>query len=195
MANSAKVRVPVQPPATTPMNTVNETPLPCKKGPCPLSFALPAEAAAILQACPGFTVATDVEQLADLAVCDAVHGWHTVEYEVPGRGRVAEAKVCRARNGIAANYFEPYMRRRDPDCMVIGDARPTDKATYRERFGQDFDGPHPPLYGFTFINGRLQECVGSQRIGDRFPLRSRPARKWLRGIKAGQHPVACGLSG
>ena len=144
------------------MNTVTETPSPCKKSLSPLSFALPTEAAAILQACPGFTLATGVEQLADLAVCDAVHGWHVVEYEVPGRGRVAEAKVCRARNGIAANYFEPYMRRRDPDCMVIGDARPTDKATYRERFGRDFDGVREetfawlktqPLAVFPFIAG------------------------------------------
>lgn len=38
------------------------------------------------------------------------------------------------------------MRRRDPDCMVIGDTRPTDKPTYRERFGEDF----APLRRQTF---------------------------------------------
>ncbi|MBT8044971.1 MAG: DUF4914 family protein, partial [Verrucomicrobiae bacterium] len=47
-------------------------------------------------------------------------------------------RACRVRNGVAANYIEPYMRRRDPDCMVIGDNKPTDKPTYLERFGEDF---------------------------------------------------------
>jgi len=105
----------------------------------PTPFALPKEAAAILAACPGFTIARDVAQLVELSVRDAVGGWHEVAYEVPGLGHVVEARVCRVRNGIAANYLEPYMRRRDPDCMVIGDTRPTDKPTYQERFGADFD--------------------------------------------------------
>jgi len=101
-------------------------------------FALPPDAAALLGACPGYTVARSVADLVELSVRDAVEGWHTVAYDVRGRGSVAEARVCRVRNGIAANYLEIYMRRRDPDCMVIGDSRPTDKPTYRERFGTDF---------------------------------------------------------
>ncbi len=36
------------------------------------------------------------------------------------------------------NYPEPNMRRRDPDCLYIGDGGPTDKPRYEERFGQDF---------------------------------------------------------
>ncbi len=103
-------------------------------------FALPPEAAALLAAAPRVTVAQSIDELVTLAVRDAAHGWHEVAYDVPGKGRVVEARVCRARNGIAANYLESYMRRRDPDCMVIGDERPTDKPTYRERFGTDF-GP------------------------------------------------------
>ncbi len=67
-------------------------------------------------------------------------GADTVEvaYEVPGRGRVVEATVARCRNGAAVNYVEPYMRRRDPEAMVIADDMPTDKRTYVERFGKDF---------------------------------------------------------
>ena len=103
-----------------------------------LSFPVPAEAADILDHAPSVTVATRSSQLVELAVRDAVDGWHEVAYEVPGKGRLVEARVCRARNGINANYLEPYMRRRDPDCMVIGDELPTDKPTYRERFGGDF---------------------------------------------------------
>ena len=50
-------------------------------------------------------------------------GYFTVGYDVPGRGFVPEVRVCPVKNGIAANYLEPYMRRRDPDCMLIGDQR------------------------------------------------------------------------
>lgn len=128
----------------------------------PLPFALPPEAAAVLAACPEFVIAHDVADLVALSTRDAVHGWHTVAYDVPGRGVVDEARVCRVRNGIAANYLDPYMRRRDPDCMVIGDSRPTDKPTYRERFGTDFTAVREetlawlktqPLAVFPFIAG------------------------------------------
>ena len=103
-----------------------------------LSFPVPAEAAELLDAAPSVTVATSTSQLVELAVRDQVNGWHEVAYEVPGKGRVVEARVCRAKNGINANYLEPYMRRRDPDCMVIGDDLPTDKPTFNERFGGGF---------------------------------------------------------
>ena len=104
-----------------------------------LPFDLPAVAAEVLNAAPNVIVAKTVDDLLKLAVRDAgPDGWHEVAYDVPGQGRVVEAKACRARNGIAANYLEPYMRRRDPDCMVIGDKLPTDKPTYEERYGADF---------------------------------------------------------
>lgn len=104
----------------------------------PLPFALPDDIAALLRAAPSVTVARSTSDLISLAVRDAQNGWHEVAYEVPGRGRVVEAHVCQVRNGIAANYLEPYMRRRDPDCMVIGDNQPTDKPTYQERYSQPF---------------------------------------------------------
>ena len=103
-----------------------------------LSFPVPAEAADVLNAAPSVTLATKSSQLVELAVRDAVNGWHEVAYDVPGKGRVVEARVCRAKNGINANYLEPYLRRRDPDCMVIGDTLPTDKPKYNECFGGDF---------------------------------------------------------
>lgn len=113
-----------------------------------LPFPLPAEAEAILRACPGFSVPRTIDDLVELSVNQAREGWHEVAYDVPGKGRVLEAKVCRVRNGIAANYVEPYMRRRDPDCMVIGDALPTDKPTYRERFGGDFEPVREATFGW-----------------------------------------------
>ena len=112
----------------------NPTHITCKS----LSFPIPPEAAAVLDAAPSVTVATSSSQLVELSVRDEVDGWHEVSYEVPGKGQIVEARVCRAKNGINANYLEPYMRRRDPDCMVIGDELPTDKPTFQERFGGSF---------------------------------------------------------
>ncbi len=119
----------------------------------PFPFPLPVEAAEILAASPRVVLARNAADLIALAVRDAGStGWHEVAYEVPGRGPVVEARVCRTRNGIAANYLEAYMRRRDPDCMVIGDERATDKPTYRARFGAEFG----PVRAATFAWLRQQ---------------------------------------
>ncbi len=104
-----------------------------------LPFPVPAETADLLDSAPSVAVAETSDELVKLAIRDQVDGWHEVAFDVPGKGRFVEAKVCRVKNGIAANYTEAYMRRRDPDCMVIGDTRPTDKPTYKERFGKDFE--------------------------------------------------------
>ncbi|MFM8295318.1 MAG: DUF4914 family protein, partial [Microcystaceae cyanobacterium] len=125
-------------------------------------FAIPSELTDILQSCPNFTVASDVEQLIELAVKDAQNGYHEVAYDIPSRGKVVEAVVCRVRNGISANYTEPYMRRRDPDCMVIGDDLPTNKPTFQSRFGFEFEELRQQTFAwlktqelalFTFVAG------------------------------------------
>lgn len=102
-------------------------------------FNVPPELREVLDACPGYSVAKTVDELIDLSTRDAdATGWHEIVFDVPGKGRVVEARACRATNGIAANYLEEYMRRRDPDCMVIGDAKPTNKPTFRDRYNADF---------------------------------------------------------
>jgi hypothetical protein len=99
----------------------------------------PAEVADILTHCPRCIIASSTAELLTLA-CGGPHsnGWTEVAYDIPGRGRVLEAVVARLRNGVAVNYPESHMRRRDPDCMVIGDDLPTDKETYQQRFGEPF---------------------------------------------------------
>lgn len=102
-------------------------------------FNAPPEIADILADCRGVVVASTVDDLARLACGPAgSDALFEVAYDVPGKGRVGEATVARARNGIVVNYAEPYMRRRDPDCTVIGDDLPTDKATFAQRFGLPF---------------------------------------------------------
>ena len=100
---------------------------------------------------------SSVGELAEAAVPqDGVdeRGYFTVGYEVDGQF-VPEVKVCRVRNGISANYVEPYMRRRDPNCMVIADNRATDKQTFQHRFGKDFE----PLRQETFAWLKTQDLA------------------------------------
>ena len=138
------------------------------------SFTLPAEVDEILSAAPSVTVAGSASELVELATRDAVDGWHEVAYDVPGRGRVVDAVVCRARNGIVANYTEAYMRRRDPDCMVIGDKRPTDKPTFEDRFGKSFEPLRErafdwlktqPLAAFAFYAGMPGKGTHAMVVG------------------------------
>ena len=64
---------------------------------------------------------------------------YEVAYEVPGKGRFVEATVARCKNGAVINYTDIYMRRRDPDCMVIADNGKSDKQRYLSKYGEGFD--------------------------------------------------------
>jgi hypothetical protein len=115
------------------------------------SLSLPASVCEVLAAAPAIFVPNTREDLLNwsLGRPSGTTDWslgnredmgeYEVAFEVPGKGRVVEAVVTKARNGLSVNYPEPAMRRRDPDAMVIGDALPTDKPTYKERFGEGFE--------------------------------------------------------
>jgi hypothetical protein len=132
-------------------------------------FPVPAELKSLLDAAPGYAVARTVDDLVKLATRDAdASGWHEIAYDVPGKGTVVEAHAARVTNGIAANYVDPYMRRRDPDCMVIADSRPTNKPTFKERFGQDFESVRQQTFDwlktqhlavFPFVAGMFDEGI------------------------------------
>lgn len=62
-----------------------------------------------------------------------------VGYPVEKIGYVTEANVVKCKNGLAVNYIDPYMRRRDPDCMVVNNIAKTDKTSFYERFNYKFD--------------------------------------------------------
>ena len=92
----------------------------------------------ILTHCPDLIVADNTTQLLDLSCGDKKQDFFEVKYELPHSSYVVEATVARVRNGIAVNYPDPTMRRRDPDCMFIGDDKPSDKTRFNEHFEQDF---------------------------------------------------------
>ncbi len=104
----------------------------------PLSeVTLPPAVRAALDASPRIIVPESRADLYALALGPAGGPVFTVEYDVDGTP-VPEATVTRCRNGIAVNYPEDYLRRRDPDCMRIADDLPTDKPRYRDVFGAEF---------------------------------------------------------
>src|ERR1700733_5107948 len=111
---------------------------------------LPSSVRAVLGAAPLVQSPETREQLLDWALGRSSgdtdwrlgnrddHGQYEAVFQAPGAGRIVEAVITKARNGLAINFPDPAMRRRDPDAMVIGDTLPTDKPTYKDRFGEDF---------------------------------------------------------
>ncbi|MDQ8024099.1 MAG: DUF4914 family protein [Moraxellaceae bacterium] len=114
-------------------------------------LGLPPHVIEVLGAAPKIFVPTCREDLLDWALgrdagstdWSAANRDDKAEYnavfDIPGLGPVTEAVVTKARNGLAINFTDPKLRRRDPDAMVIGDDLPTDKPTYQTRFGERFD--------------------------------------------------------
>ncbi len=101
--------------------------------------SLPATVARFLREAPSTTVARSIGDLEHLACGrnDALQT--TVSYDVSEAGHIDEVDVVRMRNGISANYREAYMRRRDPECMVVADRNPSDKPHFSERYDFVFD--------------------------------------------------------
>ncbi len=98
--------------------------------------------------------AGDRKTLIDLVLGNSENKTFEVGYDVDGKF-VTEVNVNRCKNGFAVNYPEEYMRRRDPDCMLIGDDKPTDKMRFEEKFNKKFSG----LRDETFEWMKTQDLV------------------------------------
>lgn len=109
----------------------------------------------ILENSKGVIVPKTREELLALAYGDENSASYDVEYEVEGVGTVVEANVTRCRNGVAVNYMDDYMRRRDPDSTLVADNLETDKPTYKETYNKEFE----PLRNETFDWLKNQELI------------------------------------
>ncbi len=116
---------------------------------------LPKQITEVLRGCRSVCFPRNREEVLALALGGQSEGVFEVAYEAGERGRVVEATVTKCRNGLAVNYIEPYMRRRDPDCSVIGDSKPTDKQSFQTRFGEPFE----PLREETFAWLKSQDLA------------------------------------
>jgi hypothetical protein len=132
-------------------------------------LGLPDQITDVLRNCKSLCFPKNREEVFALALGGQSGGSFDVAYDVPGRGPVVEATVTQCKNGVAVNYAEPYMRRRDPNCSVIGDARPTDQQSYQDRFGEPFDALRNATFEwlkgqdlavFAFILGGFETQTG-----------------------------------
>ena len=101
-------------------------------------FVLPRDLEMILNNSPSIIIPKTEEMLYDLIFGNGSTKQIDVSYDVNGT-LVKEADVVRCKNGAVVNYVEDYMRRRDPDCMRIGDDKPTDKPRFKDVYGYDFN--------------------------------------------------------
>lgn len=101
-------------------------------------IVIPDELKKILESDIEVTIPKDRKHLVALSMGNEENMLYEVGYEVPGNGQVIEATVARCKNGVVVNYMDMYMRRRDPNCMVIADSGETDKPRYEDMYGEDF---------------------------------------------------------
>ena len=104
------------------------------------NIIVPDNIAELLTGCKSYKVFNTTEELSEAATNGKENEQFEVQYDVPGKGIYTEAIVQRVKNGISANYTESYMRRRDPDTMVIADNNPTDKIRFINKYGYEFSG-------------------------------------------------------
>lgn len=94
-------------------------------------------------------------ELINLSFGDESSDYFEVGYHVKGKGLLIEANVTRCKNGVAINYTEDYMRRRDPESLVIGDEKDTDKPKFKDVYQSEFE----PLRLETFDWLSKQELI------------------------------------
>lgn len=102
------------------------------------NISLPVNVKALLENCKSFRFFGSTEELAEESTMGPENKEYEVTYQIPGGDKYTEAIVHRVKNGIAVNYPEPYMRRRDPGTMAIADDEPSDKKRFREKYGYEF---------------------------------------------------------
>lgn len=101
-------------------------------------FVLPADLTETLKKSRVLCYPETKAQLEEMCFGPTHSSRYDVSYSLPGKGICKEAEVVRCKNGPVVNFMEDYMRRRDPDCMRIGDDLPTDKPRFREVYGYEF---------------------------------------------------------
>ncbi len=101
-------------------------------------ISLPDDALIVLGGCKSFKIFNTVKDLAVASVGEN-NNTYEVKYQIKGLGEYTEAIIHKVTNGISANYTDAYMRRRDPETMVIADDLPSDKERFCDRFGYSFE--------------------------------------------------------
>jgi len=103
------------------------------------NWDIPNELKTCLSGCKNIIIPKTREELIDLSMGGANVKNVEVGFVVDDKiGYVPEVDIVRCKNGIAVNYKDDYMRRRDPDCMLVNNITKTDKTNFQEAMGYDF---------------------------------------------------------
>lgn len=102
-------------------------------------FSLPEDTMQALAECAHLAMPESLDEIYELCCQDMECGRQDISYESDDGRVVKEAELVRCKNGLAVNFTEDYMRRRDGDSMSIADAFPSDKPRFSQRYGYDFD--------------------------------------------------------
>jgi hypothetical protein len=135
---------------------------------------LPEDIEQFLKKTKNIHMPTTIKEVNELALGGQGADEFVVSYDVPHMGSVQEATVHRCRNGVAVNYIDPYVRRRDPDTMVVADDLPTDKPHFKDRFSFSFSSMRQEIFSWLsdqslvilpFYSGDPSLRYGSLLIG------------------------------
>src|SRR6056297_3201147 len=129
---------------------------------------LPDDVRDIIENCKSIILADDVEDLIELSVRND-SGVQVVSFDVPGHGVIEEAIVHRVKNGISANYCDPYLRRRDPESMIVADDLPSDKVNFKDVFDKDFTDLRQETFDWFKEQDLAMFCFASGQMIEEFP--------------------------
>lgn len=105
---------------------------------CWQNWNIPLEVKEVMAEAEGLVFPKNREELIDLSLGGTNSKTFEIGYAIDKYGYTTEANVVRCKNGIAVNYVEPYMRRRDPDCMLVSNFSRSDKISFEEKQGYPF---------------------------------------------------------
>lgn len=99
---------------------------------------IPDELKNCFAGCKNIILPKTREELIDLSMGGSDIKNSEVGFAVDKTGYVTEADLVRCKNGIAVNYRDVYMRRRDSDCMLVNNVSKTEKKQFKDAMGYDF---------------------------------------------------------
>jgi len=102
-------------------------------------MVLPDEVKKMIDSKHNIIIPESREELINISLGGVENDYFEVSYDTPNKGNILEATVARCKNGAVINYEDIYLRRRDPDSMVIADNGKTDKKKFSETYGYAFD--------------------------------------------------------
>jgi len=91
----------------------------------------------VINHCKSVTIPTSREEIVSMTLSPPGADTFDVRYDVNGE-IISEVTIVRCKNGVAVNYTEDYMRRRDPDCLIVADDLPTDKPRFKDKYKTKF---------------------------------------------------------